>query len=99
MWKRNGWWQYIKEITKTFYLPTYNFLIEYQGEQHEKPVDFDGLGMKHAKEQFKQQKEHDKRKRQYAKDNNINLLEIWYWDYDNIEKILNNKIRERSELT
>lgn len=86
-------------LSYDFYLPKYNLLIEYQGIQHEKPVDFDGLGMKHAKEQFKQQKEHDKRKRQYAKDNNINLLEIWYWDYDNIEKILNNKIRERSELT
>ena len=25
-------------------------------------------------------------------DNNIELLEIWYWDYDNIENILSNKI-------
>ena len=34
------------------------------------------------------QKEHDKRKRNYAKDNNIKLLEIWYWDFNNIENIL-----------
>ena len=27
-----------------------------------------------------------------AINNNIELLEIWYWDYDNIEKILNEKL-------
>ena len=35
---------------------------------------------------------HDKRKREYAKDHNIKLLEIWYWDYDNIEEILNKEL-------
>lgn len=34
------------------------------------------------------QDEHDKRKRNYAKEHNINLLEIWYYDIDNIEDIL-----------
>lgn len=34
------------------------------------------------------QDEHDKRKRNYAKEHNINLLEIWYYDMDNIEEIL-----------
>ena len=28
----------------------------------------------------------------YAKMNDIHFLEIWYWDYNNIEKILNNII-------
>ena len=75
-------------LSYDFYLPTYNLLIEYQGEQHEKPVDFDGLGIEYAEDQFIIQKEHDRRKKQYAIDNNIELLEIWYWDFDNIEKIL-----------
>ena len=41
---------------------------------------------------FARQQEHDRRKREYAKQNNIDLLEIWYWDYDNIEDILSNKL-------
>lgn len=32
-------------------------------------------------------------KRQYAKDHNIKLLEIWYWDFDNIENILEKELR------
>lgn len=79
-------------LSYDFYLPKYNLLIEYQGEQHEKPIDFKGLGQKWAKEQFKIQLEHDKRKREYAKNNNINLLEIWYFDFNNIEQILSNEL-------
>ncbi len=77
-------------LSYDFYLPDYNILIEYQGEQHERPVDFKGFGDKYAKNTFKQQQEHDRRKREYAKQNNYNLLEIWYWDYDRIEEILVN---------
>ena len=36
--------------------------------------------------------EHAKRKREYAKNHNIKLLEIWYWDYDTIEEILNKEL-------
>ena len=38
-----------------------------------------------------------KEKREYAKEHNIELLEIWYYDYDNIENILENKIKELKE--
>ena len=62
-------------------------LIEFQGKQHYKPVSAYG-----GEEQFKVQQEHDKRKRQYAKDNNINLLEIAYWDFNNIEEILSREL-------
>ena len=79
---RNG------NLSYDFYIPKYNLLIEYQGEQHEKPIDFKGKGKKYAEKQFKIQQEHDRRKREYAKFNNINLLEIWYYDFYNIEKIL-----------
>ena len=79
-------------LSYDFYLPNYNLLIEYQGIQHEKPIDFKGLGEEWAIQQFERQQEHDHRKREYAKNNNINLLEIWYYDFDNIEKILNNNI-------
>ena len=75
-------------LSYDFYLQNYNLLIEYQGKQHENPVDIFG-----GEKQFKIQQEHDKRKREYAKEHDINLLEIWYWDYDNIEKILNENIK------
>lgn len=71
------------ELSYDFYLPDNNLLIEYQGEQHYKPIEIFG-----GEAQFKVQQEHDKRKRQYAKDNSINLLEISYLDFNNIEKIL-----------
>lgn len=72
-------------LSYDFYLPQYNLLIEYQGEQHEKYIK----GFHKSKKDFEKQVEHDRRKKEYAKINNINLLEIWYWDYNNIECILN----------
>lgn len=36
--------------------------------------------------------EHDKRKREYAKSHGYKLLEIWYYDYNNIEEILNREL-------
>lgn len=57
------------------------FLIEYDGIFHyEQQYDEDG---------FNDLKIHDKRKDQYCKDNNIPLLRIPYWEFDNIEPILN----------
>lgn len=46
---------------------------------------------------FDKQKEHDKRKKEYARNNNIDLLEIWYWDFDNIEEILNKQILNKGD--
>lgn len=73
-------------LSYDFYLPDYNLLVEYQGEFH------DGSAGEYTKKNLIRQKEHDKRKREYAKINNIDLLEIWYWDSNNVETILTNKI-------
>jgi hypothetical protein len=73
-------------LSYDFYLPKLNLLIEYQGEFH------DGNGRDFTKINLKKQQEHDRRKRDYAKSHNINLLEIWYWDFDNVENILLNKL-------
>ena len=66
-----------------FYLPNHNILIECQGEQHEIWKE-----TFQTKKQFETQQEHDRRKKEYAKQHNIRLLEIWYYDIDNIENIL-----------
>jgi len=79
-------------LSYDFYLPNQNLLIEYQGIQHKQPIDFNGEGTEKAKNNLKVQKEHDKRKKDYAINHNIKLIEIWYWDFDNIESILNKEI-------
>jgi len=66
--------------------------IEHQGEQHFFPVDFAGKGIEWAKQQFKELKKRDKIKVKYCKDNNIPLLIIPYWDFDNIEQILSDAL-------
>ena len=68
-------------LSYDFYLPDYNLLIEYQGEQHEKVVEYFG-----GENGFKIRQEHDSRKKEYAKRHNIQLLEIWY--NENIEQKL-----------
>lgn len=72
-----------------FYLPDYNLIIEIMGEQHEHPVEIFG-----GEEQFKIQIFHDKIKRDYLHKNNIHILDIWYYDFKNMEQIIINKINE-----
>lgn len=66
-----------------FYLPDYDMCIEYHGRQHYEPVEFFG-----GKKNFNEQRKRDKIKERYCKENNIPLLVIPYWEFDNIEKIL-----------
>jgi len=73
-------------LSYDFYIPKYNLLIEYQGSYH------DGTAGNQTEEEFKIQQEHDRRKKEYTKINNIKLLEIWYWDFDNIETILEKEL-------
>lgn len=56
-------------------------IIEYQGIQHYNCVDYFG-----GQEGFEKQQYRDNLKRQYCKENNIKLIEIPYWDYDNLNK-------------
>jgi len=81
-------------LSYDFYLPDYNLLIEYQGGQHEKFIKWIHI----IYENFEKQLEHDKRKKEYAINNNINLLEIWYWDFDNIEEILDKYLSNNLSL-
>ena len=54
-------------------------LIEYNGGQHYKPVEHFG-----GEETFERQKERDKIKRDWCKENGIELVVIPYWDYEKI---------------
>lgn len=66
-----------------FYLPDYNICIEYQGGQHYFSVKFFG-----GEEKLKYRQNNDKIKSDYCKNNNINLIVIPYWDFNNIEQII-----------
>jgi hypothetical protein len=78
-----------KNLSYDFYIPKYNLLIEYQGEFH------DGTAHQQSKEDFIKQQEHDRRKKEYAELHNIRLLEIWYWDFNNIEKIIDKALNNK----
>lgn len=84
--------KYKNTLPFDFYLPKYNMCIEYQGLQHYEPVDFAGKGIIWAEKQFILNKKKDTIKQKYCKDNNIKLLEISYWDCENIEEILIKKL-------
>lgn len=71
-----------------FYLPQYNITIEYDGRQHYKLDCFnmnllDLMNLKY----------NDNKKTQYCNDNNIKLIRIPYWDFNNIEKILKKELK------
>lgn len=67
-----------------FYLPDYDTLIEYQGEFH------DGTAWKGIidRQQTMRQQENDAKKREFAKQKKLNLIEIWYYQRDQIPNIL-----------
>lgn len=79
-----------------FYLPDYNLCIEYDGEQHYKPVDFANKGHKWAVSLYEQNKERDKIKNQFCKNHNIQMLRIPHWELNNIENILSKKLGVKS---
>lgn len=66
-----------------FYLPNYNCCIEFDGEQHYEIFEYFG-----GFDKFVDTKIRDTIKNEYCKKNNIRLLRIPYWDYNNIEEIL-----------
>ena len=72
-----------------FYLPSLNTIIEYDGEGHYYRVDFKGHD---GSDTFKRTIENDKIKNKYCEDNNIKIIRIPYWDYKNIEMILDKNL-------
>lgn len=73
----------INPLSYDFYLPKYNLLIEYQGQFHD-----GSTSMVLREKYFDRQQKNDKLKKDYANKNNYNFLEIWYYDFDNVENIL-----------
>ncbi len=66
-----------------FYIPKYNLCIEFDGEQHFRPIEYFG-----GQKSFENQKRRDYIKDMYCLDNKITLLRISYLEYDLIDGIL-----------
>ena len=71
-------------LSYDFYIPSHKLLIEINGSQHYKPIQYFG-----GTKKFNIQKEHDKRKRLYAKRYGYKLLEIKYFDHTYLNEMLN----------
>jgi hypothetical protein len=65
-------------------------MIEYDGELHFKPF----RKVKDSIEKFEKTKKHDQIKNSYCKENDIPLLRIPYWEFDNIEAILTQELNK-----
>lgn len=70
-----------------FFIPEINLAIEYQGEQHFRDNGF-------FRDELNVIQKRDLIKREYCKNNNIELLEISYKDYKNIAQILSSKFND-----
>ena len=70
-----------------FYLPEYNLLIEYDGQQH---FYYTNSGWNN-KENFEKNQQHDNFKNDWCKNNNIKLIRISY--LDNIEDKLKQELK------
>ena len=73
------------QLSYDFFVEKYNLLIEFNGRQHYMYLE----GYHKNLHSFHRQKHHDWLKRKYTRDNKINFLFIPFWEYENINEILN----------
>ena len=79
--------KYKRPLPFDFYIPSLNLCIEYDGKQHYEIDSF-----YNEIDDFIEIKIRDTIKNIYCKQNNIDLLRIPYFNYDNIEQILTEKL-------
>lgn len=78
---------YKNKMQFDFFLPIHNICIEYDGIQHFEPIEYFG-GESTLIEQIKK----DRIKNEFCENNNIKLIRIPYFKFDDIEKILDYEI-------
>ena len=67
-------------------------VVEYNGEQHYRPVNFGNLSEEELMEQFRQNRNRDAHKRKFCEELNIPMIVIPYWEKNNIEPIIKDKL-------
>lgn len=76
-----------RKLPFDFYLPQNNTAVEYDGQLHYMSIDYFG-----GDEQLKNRKRLDNIKTSYCQANGIKLIRIPYWEFDNIESILEKEL-------
>lgn len=71
-------------------------IIEYQGQQHYKPVNIYGNRTNGRGSNFEVTQIRDNIKREWCKNNKVDLLEIPYTEFDNIESIVTKFLMDES---
>lgn len=74
-----------------FYVPAYNIIIKYQGEQHYKIIRRGNMSEEDGINNLELIQKHDEIKRNYCIENNINYIEIPYWENNDIENFIFNE--------
>lgn len=72
--------KYMSALRFDFFIKSKNTVIEYDGEQHFKPI--------YGNDEFEKSKVRDSIKDEYCKTHNINIIRIPYWEFDNVNEIL-----------
>lgn len=67
-------------------------LIEADGQQHFRPINFGGISDDVAKKRYEQTCNNDNIKNEYCKENNIHLIRVPYWEFDDIKNILDSTL-------
>ena len=80
-----------KKLPFDFYLPEYNILVEYDGKQHNEPVNFGGCSNEQAQKIHLKLIQNDAIKNNYCINNNIQLIRIPH-TIKNVEEYLKNNI-------
>jgi hypothetical protein len=75
-----------------------NIAFEYNGEQHYKPIDFAGKGEEWARQEFEKIVKRDNVKIEYCRNNNIPMIVVPYWERDNMESYIINKLNELKNI-
>jgi signal peptidase I len=68
-------------------------LLEADGKQHFEKVYFGGISEEEATKNFNYVRWHDEIKNNFCKQNNINLIRIPYWDFNEIDIVLQDKLK------
>lgn len=79
----------IFELPFDFYIPSIRTCIEFDGKQHYEPMEFFG-----GAEAYETLKLNDKIKDDYCEENYINLIRIRYDQFNNIEDILKENLKD-----
>ena len=75
-----------------FYLPNHHICIEYDGEGHYKPIRRGNISYAQAQELLQSIQYRDGIKDNYCNKNNIKLIRMPYWEFNNIDNILNKEL-------